>query len=260
LTTRDIQPFPHNREVVIDGGYLASRRHIFHGFLELDVTEARAIISRTAGKDGRPLSFTAFVISSLAQAVRQHPAVHAYRDFRGRLVVFHDVDVSTLIEPAPGVVATPHVIRAADSRSVRDISEEIRGVQTDPHPWGKLERTMAIGSRLPRIFRLLYLQGLKLNPEWLKNVAGTVIVSSFGMFGKKGGWGVGFLPSHTLGLLVGGIAKKPMAHEGGIALRECLHTTLSFDHDVVDGAPAARFAGTFADLIEDAASLQTDAA
>jgi pyruvate/2-oxoglutarate dehydrogenase complex dihydrolipoamide acyltransferase (E2) component len=40
-------------------------------------------------------------------------------------------------------------------------------------------------------------------------------------------------------MLVGGIAEKPMAHEGFIALRECLHITLSFDHDIVDGAPAA---------------------
>lgn len=256
----DIQPFPHSREVVIDGGYLATKRHIFHGFLELDVTLARTILKGSRGEDGRPLSFTAFVIASLGRAVRQQPVVHAYRDLRGRLVMFHEVDVSTLVEPSPGAVAIPHVVRAAESRSVREISEEIRSIQNDPHPWGKLERTMAIGSRMPRIVRLIYLRSLKLNPGWMKKVAGTVIVSSFGMFGKKGGWGIGFLPSHTLGLLVGGIADKPMAYEGSIALRECLHATLSFDHDIVDGAPAARFARTFSDLIESASALEVEAA
>jgi pyruvate/2-oxoglutarate dehydrogenase complex dihydrolipoamide acyltransferase (E2) component len=119
---------------------------------------------------------------------------------------------------------------------------------------------MAIGSRVPRVFRLLYLRGLKLNPAWMKKVAGTVIGSSIGMFGKKPGWGLGFLPSHTVGLLVGGIGEKPMAYKGSIALRECLHATLSFDHDMVDGAPAARFSRTFSEMTEEASVLETEAA
>jgi pyruvate/2-oxoglutarate dehydrogenase complex dihydrolipoamide acyltransferase (E2) component len=60
-------------------------------------------------------------------------------------------------------------------------------------------------------------------------------------------------------MLVGGIAEKPMAHKGLIALRECLHITLSFDHDIVDGAPAARFGRTFADLVESASALEEEA-
>lgn len=258
--TFDILPFPSNREVIIDSGYLSSRRHIIHGFLELDVTTARRILKDRSGSDSRPLSFTAFVISSFARAIHMHPQVQAYRDIRGRLVVFHEVDVSTLIEPSPGVVAIPHVIRNAKTRSVTDMSEEIRAVQANPHPWGKLERTMALGTRLPRVFRLLYMRGLKLNPTWMKQVAGTTVVSSFGMFGKRAGWGIGFLAMHTLGLLVGGIAEKPLAREGTISVGECLHVTLSFDHDLVDGAPAARFARTFAEIVEGADVLDAEAA
>jgi len=250
--TFDILPFPSSRQVIIDSGYLSSRRHIIHGFFELDVTEARRILKGTSGSDGRPLSFTAFVISSFAKAIQLHPQVQAYRDIRGRLIIFHDVDVSTLVEPSPGAVAIPRVLRNTQARSVRDISEEIRGIQTNPHPWGDLEPTMKIGSRLPRFTRLLYLRALKLNPKWMKQVAGTTLVSAIGMFGKRAGWGIGFLGSHTLCLLVGGIAEKPMSYEGKIALRECLHVTLSFDHDIVDGAPAARFARSFSDLVESA--------
>ncbi len=99
---------------------------------------------------------------------------------------------------------------------------------------------------------------MMLNPKWIKQVGGTTVVSSFGMFGRRAGWGVGFLSVYTLGMLVGGIAEKPMAHEGSIALRECLHVTLSFDHDIVDGAPAARFARTFADLVESASALESE--
>jgi pyruvate/2-oxoglutarate dehydrogenase complex dihydrolipoamide acyltransferase (E2) component len=38
--------------------------------------------------------------------------------------------------------------------------------------------------------------------------------------------------------------------------RDCLSLTLSFDHDVIDGAPAARFAVRLAKLIESAAGLE----
>jgi pyruvate/2-oxoglutarate dehydrogenase complex dihydrolipoamide acyltransferase (E2) component len=255
--TFDIFPFPSSRNPIIDGGYMASKRHIIHGFLELDVTEAKILLKTTTLKDGQPLSFTAFIVSSFARAIQQHPKVQAFRDIYGRLVVFHDVDVSTLVEPSPGAPAIPHIIRNAQSRSVSDISEEIRSVQANPHPWGKSERAMAIGSRMPRFIRLLYMNLMKLNPETFKKIAGTTVVSSIGMFGKRGGWGIGFLAYHTLGLLAGGIAVKPMAYKEAISLRECLYLTLSFDHDLVDGAPAARFSQTFSELVENASVLKT---
>ena len=49
---------------------------------------------------------------------------------------------------------------------------------------------------------------------------------------------------------MGGIAVTPGVTDQGIVPREHLHVTLSFDHDVVDGAPAARFASRLRDLIE----------
>lgn len=254
----DILPFPSERNPIIDSGYMASKRHIIHGFLELDVTEARRILEYTAGSDGQPLSFTAFIVASLARAIQQHPKVQAYRDILGRLIVFHDVDVSTMVEPSPGAVAVPHLVHNAQARPVRDISEEIRGVQVNPHPWGKLERFLAIGTRMPRALRLAYMRVYKLSPSAFKNIAGTTMVSSIGMFGKRAGWGIGFLAYHTVGLLVGGIAEEPMAYQGTIALRESLHATISFDHDIVDGAPAARFSRTFADLVESAQLLKTE--
>src|SRR5512143_222185 len=78
--TYDILPFPSSRNPIIDSGYVSSKRHIIHGFLELDVTEARRILKSTAGSDGQPLSFTAFIVASLARAIQQHPQVQAFRD------------------------------------------------------------------------------------------------------------------------------------------------------------------------------------
>ncbi len=254
----DILHFPSARNPIIDAGYVSAKRHLIHGFLQLDVTEARHVLKRTTGSDRQPLSFTAFLVASYARALAEHPKVQALRDIFGRLVVFHNVDISTMVEPSPGAVAIPHVIRDAHSRPVRDISEEIRSVQGSEHPWGKMERFVQIGTKLPRFLRLGYMSLYKLNPPAFVRIAGTTQVSSIGMFGKRAGWGLGFLAYHTVGLLVGGIAEVPIAHQGTVALRECLYLTLSFDHDLVDGAPAARFARTFSDLVEGAVLLEDE--
>jgi pyruvate/2-oxoglutarate dehydrogenase complex dihydrolipoamide acyltransferase (E2) component len=74
------------------------------------------------------------------------------------------------------------------------------------------------------------------------------------MFGEGGGWGIG-TSVHTVQLLVGGIDEKPGVVDGRVEPRELLSVTLSFDHDVVDGAPAARFASRLQELVESGAGL-----
>ena len=77
-----------------------------------------------------------------------------------------------------------------------------------------------------------------------------------GMFAKGGLWGLGFLPTHTMGLTVGGISRKPGVHEGSISIRDYVYLTIAFDHDIVDGAPASRFGYTLVDTIEKAVVLE----
>ena len=55
---------------------------------------------------------------------------------------------------------------------------------------------------------------------------------------------------HTLGLTVGGMAEKPGVVEGRIEIREYLCVTVSVDHDIIDGAPAARFVQRLKELVE----------
>jgi pyruvate/2-oxoglutarate dehydrogenase complex dihydrolipoamide acyltransferase (E2) component len=253
--THDILPIARERELVVDAGYLAAKRHIIHGLLEVDVTRPRELLRDNPGADGQPLSFTAFVIASFARAIQAHPAVHAYRDLRRRLVVFHEVDVATLVEPRPGAVAMPIILRRANVRPVSDLSDEIRSVQANPRPAGRAGRVIGLAARIPRFARLLYFRGLKLNPHWVKQAQGTAIVTSVGMFGKHAGWGIAFLMSHTLGLTVGGIGERPAVHEGAVVPRQCLSLTVSFDHDLVDGAPAARFTRTLIEILQSGAAL-----
>jgi pyruvate/2-oxoglutarate dehydrogenase complex dihydrolipoamide acyltransferase (E2) component len=252
----DVLPFPFQREIVVDAGYLGTGRHVVHGLVEADVTRARELRARYAEREGIRLSFTAFLVASFARAVASHPTVQAYRDWRGRLVVFHDVDVVTMVEPEPGGVAIPYIIRNAQRRSVRDISDEIRSVQAKPEESDQRTSLLGLAARVPRFVRLFFFWVVKKNPHWFKRLQGTVVLTSVGMFGKGGGWGIGFLPTHNLGITVGGIARKPGVHEGEIKVREYLSLTLSFDHDIVDGAPAARFAQQLIARIETAAVME----
>ncbi|MEW5873084.1 MAG: 2-oxo acid dehydrogenase subunit E2 [Chloroflexota bacterium] len=250
-----ILPFPSDRNVIVDAGYLGIQRHVIYGLLEIDVTQARQLIRAAAEETGERLSFTAFLVASLARAIAANPRVQAYRDWRGRLVVFQDVDVVTLIESKAGAVAIPHILRAANRRGVHEISAEIRAVQSGSKKSAQSGGLVALASRVPRFVRMLFYWAMRKNPHWFKGMQGTTILTSVGMFGKGSGWGLTFLPYHNLGLTVGGIAQKPGVHNGEIAIREYLNLTIAFDHDFVDGAPAARFARSLIDLIESAAVL-----
>ena len=250
----EIQPFPREREIVIDAGRLGSRRHIIHCLLEADVTRARELL-REATTGGGRVSFTAFLVASLARAIGEVPTVQAYRDWRRRLVVFHDADIVTMIEPEAGAVAIPHIVRAANRMTVREISAELRSIQLNQDSSEQHGGLVALAPRVPGPARGVFYWALRKNPRWFKRLAGTAVVTSVGMFGKGGGWGLGFLPMHTLGLTVGGIAEKPGVYEGGVVIREYVNLTLSFDHDIVDGAPAARFAKVTRELIETATVL-----
>jgi pyruvate/2-oxoglutarate dehydrogenase complex dihydrolipoamide acyltransferase (E2) component len=258
MSEYNIYPFPRGREIVVDAGYLGAGRHIIHGLVEVDVTRARALIRQRALAAGDKLSFTAFVVACLGRAIAADPRVQAYRDWRGRLVVFNDADVVTMIEPAAGKVAIPHIIRAASSRSVAEISAEIRAVQARPAGSAQHGGLVELAPRLPRALRMLFFWAIKKSPERFKALEGTAVVTSVGMFGSGGGWGIGFLPTHTLGLTVGGIVQKPGLHEGQIVPRDYLHLTASFDHDIVDGAPAARFTQRLVDYLETAELLDDD--
>jgi pyruvate/2-oxoglutarate dehydrogenase complex dihydrolipoamide acyltransferase (E2) component len=244
-------PFPAARQLIVEAGRMGSRRPLIHGLLEIDVTRARAVLHDHKARTGETLSFTAFIVKCLAQAIDQDRRVQAYRDWRNRLIIFDEVDVVTLIEAERGGVAIPHIIRAANRKSFRQIHDEIRAVQTRPaRSEQRSSLLMRLGPHAPAIFRRMFYGLLLKNPQRLKRYSGTCLITSVGMFGQGSGWGLGFLPMHTLGLTVGGIAPKPGVIESRIEIREYLSLTITFDHDIVDGAPAARFAQRLKELLE----------
>jgi pyruvate/2-oxoglutarate dehydrogenase complex dihydrolipoamide acyltransferase (E2) component len=87
------------------------------------------------------------------------------------------------------------------------------------------------------------------DPHRLKEYFGTVCLTAVGMFGTGGGWGIP-VTNHTLQITLGGISEKPGVVDGKIEIREYLCVTVSIDHDIVDGAPAARFTQRLKELVE----------
>jgi pyruvate/2-oxoglutarate dehydrogenase complex dihydrolipoamide acyltransferase (E2) component len=236
----------------------AGRRSNVHGLVEIDVTEARERLRAIETETGETLSFTAFVVFCLAEAIGDHPNVNAYRDWRGRVHVFGDVDVNVLVETTidGDRIGVPHVVRGADRRSLRSIHEEIRAAQASSDPT-ELSRWEAAALRLPGFVRRLVWRLPQWFPRRWRDVAGTVAVTSVGMFGHGGGWAVS-PTNYTVQLTVGGISERPRVVDGAVTTREFLHLTATFDHDVVDGAAATRFVRRVGELLENAHGIETE--
>jgi hypothetical protein len=176
--------------------------------------------------------------------------VHAYRNWRNRVIIFHEVDVLITIEIELEGKKFPlvHIVRGANKRTFYDIHQEIRAMQADPGRSPGMGFVKFFPLLRGFVRRTLY-RLVRKSPHLQRRHAGTVGLTSVGMFGTRAGWGLG-MPVHSLAMTIGGIAEKPGVVEGRIEVREYLSVTLSFDHDVVDGAPAARFAQRFAELME----------
>ena len=251
-----IEAFPRSRRIIVDTGEAAGRRHPVHGLIEVDITRTVEIL------DGMttPPSLTSCVAASIGLAVGQVPEVHAVRDLRNRLVIFDDVDINVMIEVELEGRSFPmnHVIRSCNTKSVVEIDNELRAIKADPGSSAtmSLEGAAALYFRLPRYLRSRLVGLLHRLPHKQRQLAGTVGISSVGMFGKGGGWGIGF-PVQTLSIIVGGTVVRPAFINGALEPRTFLHLSFTFDHDIVDGAPAARFVANARRLLE-AGSALTD--
>ena len=57
-------PFPRSRMFVIDAAHVAAGKHMIHGLVELDVTEARGRLRAHRERTGESLSFTCLLYTS----------------------------------------------------------------------------------------------------------------------------------------------------------------------------------------------------
>jgi pyruvate/2-oxoglutarate dehydrogenase complex dihydrolipoamide acyltransferase (E2) component len=247
-----VVPYPKMRRLEAIAYRSVQHKPMIQGLIEVDVTRARAFLREYKAITGESLSFTAFLIACLAKAVEEHKAVQAYRKGSKHLILFEDVDVYTPIERdvAGQKQIMPYIIRAANRKTVREIHHEIRAAQVQDvaKAWEGLKVLQWPWLLLLPAFLLMVWMGER-SPQVWKKYRGTVGLTTVGMFGQGAGWGIP-LPSHSLWITVGGIGEKPGVVDGHIAIRDYLSLTISFDHETIDGSPAARFTGRLKDLIE----------
>jgi pyruvate/2-oxoglutarate dehydrogenase complex dihydrolipoamide acyltransferase (E2) component len=241
---------------MVDGGRIGLQRHAVHGLVEFDITQARETIRRYKSQTGEALSFSAFFLACLGKAIDQNPHLHAYRNWRNQLVLFDEVDVNMLfeVEVAGKKTIRPHILRGVNKKNVQELHQEIRAFQKQ-HQSSQEAKFIARFVRLPGFVRRFVLWALFKKPQLVKDYYGTVLVTSIGMFGRGSGWGIP-VPNHSLQLTLGGIGEKPGVVNDRIEIREYLSVTVSFDHDVIDGAPAARFIQRLGELIEKGDGLE----
>jgi pyruvate/2-oxoglutarate dehydrogenase complex dihydrolipoamide acyltransferase (E2) component len=243
-------PYTRERLLMVDGGRLGLRKHTVHGLIEFDITDAREALRQHRQQTGVALSFSAFFLACLGKAIEADRQMHAYRSWRNQLITFDDVDVNMLFEVEVDGARTirPHILRGVNHKSIRELHDEIRAFQT-AHQSSRESKFITWFVRLPGFLRRLFLWVLFKNPRLIKDYYGTVLVSSVGMFGMGSGWGLP-VPNHSLQLTLGGISDKPGVVGRNIAVRKVMCVTVSFDHDVIDGAPAARFMQRLKSLVE----------
>lgn len=250
------ETFPPLRRATLGLLEASSRKHMIHGLIEVDVTYTRLKLREIRREQGREVSLSSFVLYCVAKSVQADKRMHAYRDGRNRLFLFDEVDISTPVEHhvEGRDVIVPTILRAANLKTPYEIHNEIEIARNQPVENAGVFPAMRFYLMLPTFIKMAFFKYMDRHPKQMKRIGGTVMVSCLNMFGSGTGWGLP-VASHTLNLTLGGIAVKPVLVREKLENHEFLCVTVSVDHDLVDGAPLARFIHRFKKMLEKAEEL-----
>lgn len=163
-------------------------------------------------------TYTDFIVQACAHALKQHARMNAA--LAGDAIHLQDhINVGVAVALDEGLIVP--VIGNTDKKSLQEIAQEARNLAEKARA-GKLTLEEVSG--------------------------GTFTVSNLGMYGVDGFTPI--LNTPQTGILgVGRIVEKPVIYRGEIAKRSMMVLSLTFDHRVIDGAPAGAFLQTVADLL-----------
>jgi pyruvate/2-oxoglutarate dehydrogenase complex dihydrolipoamide acyltransferase (E2) component len=251
-----VRRIPRARRPVIDRLAGANRRYQVHALVELDASEAKERIARAEPH----VSWTAFLLVTIGRAVAAHPEVNARRA-GGRILTFDRVDLGATVERhwQGRTVLDIVTIHAADRRTPAEVSAILHAVKNGPGEPHEPHGAMRAVVRLPGPLRRTLVRFAGTRPRVAASFGPAVGVTSIGMFSSAWGWAVPLAPL-TVIATVGGVSDRAVVRDGRVVVRAMLPLTLSFDHGVIDGAPAARFTETLRELVETAAVLPDAAA
>lgn len=172
--------------------------------MEVDVSKAAEIHEKTQ------ISFTAIIVNAVAKALTEHRMINSTLE-SDRIKVFEDINVGVAVATDSGLVVP--VIRNVDGKALNDIDVTIKEL-TEKAKQGKLSREEVTG--------------------------GTFTITNLGMYG------VDFFtpiinPPEAAILGVGRIVEKPIATSGKVEVKPMATLSLSYDHRIIDGAPAGKF-------------------
>lgn len=255
--TKPFSKYRKNIELIVSEGW---RKHSLHYLVEADVTASMEIIKKHK-KEGKDVSFTAWIIKCLAEALVEHKELNAYRQGRNKIVIFDDVDVAIPVEKTVNGEHIPmaYIIRRTNEKSIREITEEIRNAQKregEEQVLMNLSFIERVVIKSPYFIKKLILFLLRKRGVTKKKHMGTVGVTSIGMFSKFSGWLIPLGGTTSILVAINGITKRPGIFENKIEARDYLHLTITFDHDLADGATISRFISKFVELIENGFQLK----
>jgi pyruvate dehydrogenase E2 component (dihydrolipoamide acetyltransferase) len=192
-----------------------------HCTLTMDVNMANAIHWSKASS----VSYTALLVKLVATALTEHPLLNS--TFHGnQITVFKDVNLGVAVATDRGLVVP--VVHNADALTPQEVSSALRDLVQRARD-GKLVKDEMSG--------------------------GTFTITNLGMFGVDAFTPI-INPPEAAILGVGRIVEKPIVVDGAITIAPMAQLSLSFDHRIVDGAPAASFLARVKALLETARPLE----
>lgn len=181
---------------------------------EADVTNLVTVYKSIKGKyknAGVKLSYTAMLIKSVAQALENHSAMRLTVADANHIKSTARISVGCAVDIPDGLIVP--VIRDANLKDLRTICLELADLT---------ERAKAG----------------KLTSDELGNA--TITITNLGMFGITYFTPIINAPEGAI-LGVGGILEKLLVKDGGFYPGSVMNLSLTHDHRVINGAPAARF-------------------
>ena len=187
-----------------------------HFYLTMEINMDQAIQSRKSLNEISPvkLSFNDMVVKAAAVALKQNPDVNvSWTD--DHLIKHHHVHMGIAVAVPEGLIVP--VVRFADSKSLSQISSEIKNLVTKA-------------------------KEKKIQPEEFSG--NTFTISNLGMFGIEEFTGI-INPPDACIMAVGAIKETVIVKNGDIKIGHTMKVTLSCDHRAVDGAVGSIFLRTF---------------
>ena len=191
---------------------------------EADATELVALrqqLKASYARRGLAIpSYNDLYIKLTAAALQDHPALNSSWSEEG-LILHNDINIGFAVETEKGLLAP--VLRDVTAKSLREVAAETTRLIEGAH-----QERLGLES----------MQG------------GTFTITNLGMYGIDAFTPIINLPQAAI-LGIGRIVCKPAVHEGEVVARQMVALSLTFDHRVVDGAPAARFLNTVREYVSE---------